>query len=80
MTGLTERVHAVVRDVLCAAEARPLTDDTRLAEDLGADSLDAVEIMIALEDEFDLTIDDAEADRVKTVGDIMAVLRSRGLS
>lgn len=80
MTGLTERVHAVVRDVLCAAEARPLADATRLAEDLGADSLDAVEIMIALEDEFDLNFEDAEADGVKTVGDIMAVLRSRGLS
>jgi len=80
VTGLTERVHAVVRDVLCAAEARPLADATRLAEDLGADSLDAVEIMIALEDEFDLNFEDAEADGVKTVGDIMAVLRSRGLS
>lgn len=80
MTGLTERVHAVVRDVLCAAEARPLTDATRLAEDLGADSLDAVEVMIGLGDEFDLTFDDAEPDRVKAVGDIIAVLRSRGFS
>lgn len=45
--------------------------ETRLVEDLGADSLDAVEIMFALEEKFGLEIDDDAALQMKTVGDLV---------
>lgn len=48
-----------------------ITMKTRLVEDLGADSLDAVEIMFALEEEFGIEIDDDSAQSIKTVGDLV---------
>ncbi|MGM9899247.1 MAG: acyl carrier protein [Bacilli bacterium] len=48
-----------------------ITMETRLVEDLGADSLDAVEIMFALEEEFGIEIDDDSAQSIKTVGDLV---------
>lgn len=48
-----------------------ITMETRLVEDLGADSLDAVEIMFALEEEFGIEIDDDSAQNIKTVGDLV---------
>ena len=48
---------------------------SRLNEDLGADSLDHIELMIVLEDEFEVNIPDDEADHMQTVGDITAYLR-----
>lgn len=48
-----------------------ITMETRLVEDLGADSLDAVEIMFALEEEFGIEIDDDSARSIKTVGDLV---------
>ncbi|HQA19499.1 MAG TPA: acyl carrier protein [Bacilli bacterium] len=48
--------------------------ESRLAEDLGADSLDAVELIMALEDEFDIQITDEVAQSIKTIGDIVKYL------
>lgn len=48
--------------------------ESRLAEDLGADSLDAVELIMALEDEFDIQISDEIAQSIKTIGDIVKYL------
>ena len=48
-----------------------LTDDAKLIEDLGADSLDLVELVMALEEEFEVAIPDADAERIKTVGDVI---------
>ena len=53
---------------------RPETD---LIADLGADSLDVVEIVMALEDKLGVSIDDAEAERVRTIGDAVALLQSK---
>ena len=50
------------------------TMDSRLTEDLGADSLDAVELIMALEDEFNLSIDDDSAMKIKKVSDIVEYL------
>lgn len=47
---------------------------TRIIEDLGADSLDAVELIMALEDEFGVTVSDERAQNFKTVGDIVKFL------
>ncbi len=48
-----------------------ITMETRLVEDLGADSLDAVEIMFSLEEEYGMEIDDTSAQAIKTVGDLV---------
>ena len=51
-----------------------LTSDARLKEDLGADSLEEVEIVMALEERFNLTIPDDTSERISTVGDILEAL------
>ena len=52
-----------------------VTPQARLREDLKADSLDCVELVIALEEEFNIAIPDEAATQVRTVGDILAYLR-----
>lgn len=48
--------------------------ETRLAEDLGADSLDAVELIMAIEDEFGVQVSDEMAQQIRKVGDIVELL------
>ncbi|MFY9422197.1 MAG: acyl carrier protein [Bacilli bacterium] len=48
--------------------------ESRLAEDLGADSLDAVELIMAIEEEFDIQVSDEAAQGIRTVGDIVKYL------
>ena len=51
-----------------------VTDDAKLEEDLGADSLDKVQITMAIEEQLDLTIADEHEEKVKTVGDLFEVI------
>jgi acyl carrier protein len=53
-----------------------LTPEAKFIEDLGADSLDIVELVMALEEEFQLDIPDEDAEKMKTVGDAMNYLKS----
>jgi acyl carrier protein len=53
-----------------------LTPDAKFIEDLGADSLDTVELVMALEEEFGLDIPDEDADKMKTVGDALDYLKA----
>ncbi|MBI1799249.1 MAG: acyl carrier protein [Candidatus Eisenbacteria bacterium] len=57
-------------------ETRQLTAEAKFIEDLGADSLDIVELVMALEEEFGIDIPDEDADKMKTVGDAMNYLKS----
>ena len=57
-------------------DVKQLTPEAKFIEDLGADSLDIVELVMALEEEFGLDIPDEEADKLKTVGDAMNYLKS----
>jgi acyl carrier protein len=57
-------------------DAKQLNPDAKFIEDLGADSLDIVELVMALEEEFGLDIPDEDADKLKTVGDAMNYLKS----
>lgn len=66
-----------VRDVIVetvGCEAAAVTPEARLNEDLGADSLAAMELIMALEEKLDIEIDDAELDQFKTVNDLVSYL------
>ena len=56
-------------------DVKQLTPEAKFIEDLGADSLDIVELVMALEEEFGLDIPDEDADKLKTVGDAMNYLK-----
>jgi acyl carrier protein len=61
------KVKAVVADKLNVGEDQ-ITEEAKFVEDLGADSLDQVELIMALEDEFQLKIPEEEAEKLTTVG------------
>jgi acyl carrier protein len=56
-------------------DPKQLTPEAKFIEDLGADSLDIVELVMALEEEFGIDIPDEDADKLKTVGDAMNYLK-----
>jgi len=64
---ILEKVKSVTAEKLAVGEDQ-VTSDAKFVEDLGADSLDQVELIMALEDEFDLKIPEADAEKLTTVG------------
>jgi acyl carrier protein len=67
---LLKKVKAIVADKLSIGEDQ-VTEEASFIEDLGADSLDTVELVMALEDEFSLDIPDEDAEKMTTVGKAM---------
>ena len=70
MSEYEGKVKEIVADKLGVDEAK-VTADANFVDDLGADSLDQVELIMALEDEFDVEIPDDEAEKLKTVQDAL---------
>jgi acyl carrier protein len=68
-----EKVKAVIVDQLNVEEA-DVTEEASFIDDLGADSLDIVELVMALEEQFGISIPDEEAESIKTVGDAVAYI------
>lgn len=68
-----EKVAAILAEQL-DAEEESITLETNLVDDLGADSLDVVDLVMTLEDEFDMEIPDEDIENVRTVGDIVKYL------
>lgn len=65
-----DKIKSIISDELNIDQAK-ITKEANIREDLGSDSLDAVEVIMALEDEFGITIDDDTAQSFKTVGDLV---------
>jgi len=67
MASIAERVHQIIEKEL-GVNPEQITPTASFIEDLGADSLDTVELVMAFEEEFDIEMDEEEAMAVKTVG------------
>ena len=67
MASVMERVTEIVADQL-GVDKEKITADTSFVNDLGADSLDTVELVMELEEEFDINIPDDAAEKIQTVG------------
>ena len=69
-----EKVKKIIVEQLGVAETS-VTMEASFIDDLGADSLDIVELIMALEEEFDIEIPDADAEKVVTVGDVVDYIK-----
>jgi acyl carrier protein len=74
---ILEKVKAVIVEQL-NVEEDDVVEDAAFVDDLGADSLDIVELVMALEEEFGIAIPDEDAESIKTVGDAVAYIDSNG--
>lgn len=68
-----DRIKKIIVDQL-GVEASKITENSSFVDDLGADSLDIVELIMAFEEEFDIEIPDEDAEKIKTVGDAVKYL------
>ncbi|MDE2772241.1 MAG: acyl carrier protein [Gemmatimonadota bacterium] len=74
---MAEATEARVRDIIVnelGVEPEKVTDEASFVEDLGADSLDTVELVMAFEEEFGIDIPDEDAEQMRTVGDAIGYL------
>ena len=76
MSNVEDRVKDIIVEEL-GVEREKLTAEASFMEDLGADSLDTVELVMAFEKEFDIDIPDEEAEKLRTVGDAMKYLHDK---
>ena len=76
MSEIADKVKKIVVEQLGVAEDQ-VTPEAKFVEDLGADSLDQVELVMALEEAFSAEIPDEEAEKLTTVGDAIAYIESK---
>ncbi|MBN2815543.1 MAG: acyl carrier protein [Campylobacterales bacterium] len=74
--ALIDDIKEVVVEQL-SVSADEVKEDAKFVEDLGADSLDVVELVMALEEKFDIEIPDEEAEKIATVADVVAYIESK---
>lgn len=71
-----DRVKELVVEQL-GVDAEEVTEEASFIDDLGADSLDIVELVMAFEEEFDLEIPDEDAEKIRTVGDAVEYIKAK---
>jgi acyl carrier protein len=76
MADVLERVKKIIVDRLGVDESE-VTPEASFKDDLGADSLDVVELVMELEDEFDMEISDEDAEKIGTVGDVINYINAQ---
>ncbi|MDR1436912.1 MAG: acyl carrier protein [Candidatus Symbiothrix sp.] len=74
MSEIAERVKDIIADKL-SVEKSEVTNDASFTNDLGADSLDTVELIMEFEKEFGVSIPDDQAEKISTVGDAIAYIQ-----
>ena len=75
MSEISDKIKKIIVDHL-GVDASKVTDDASFIDDLGADSLDTVELVMAFEEEFGAEISDSEAEKILTVGDAIKFVES----
>jgi acyl carrier protein len=74
--SVDDRVKEIIVENL-GVDGEKVTSDASFVEDLGADSLDTVELVMAFEEEFDIEIPDEDAERLTTVGEAVSYLKNK---
>ena len=75
-TDLEQRVADIIVEQLGATKEE-IVPEASFIDDLGADSLDIVELVMAMEEQFDIEIPDDDAEKIQTIGDVIAYLKDR---
>ncbi|MCK5742560.1 MAG: acyl carrier protein [Chlorobi bacterium] len=76
MADIKAKVTEIIVKKLGVEESQ-VTETANFTKDLGADSLDTVEIIMEFEKDFDVTIEDADAEKIQTVGDVVTYLKAK---
>ena len=76
MSDVAEKVKKIIAEHLGIDDMDKITEDAKFIDDLGADSLDTVELVMAFEEAFDVEIPDEKAETILTVGDAISHLQS----
>ena len=76
MSSIEQQVKAIVAEQLGVKEEE-VTNDASFVDDLGADSLDTVELVMEFEDEFEINIPDEDAEKIMTVGDAVKYISGK---
>ena len=74
--SIEDRVKEIIVDQL-GVNADQVTTEAKFVEDLGADSLDTVELVMAFEEEFEIEVPDEEAEKLQSVGDVITYINSQ---
>ncbi|MFQ3670328.1 MAG: acyl carrier protein [Verrucomicrobiia bacterium] len=74
--SIEERVKQIIVDNL-SVNAEQVTPEAKFIEDLGADSLDVVELVMAFEEQFDVEVPDEDAEKLLTVGDVVKYIEDK---
>lgn len=74
--GTYEKVCSIIAEQL-GVKPETISEESDVIKDLGADSIDIVQLLMAMEDEFGVTVSEDDADNLKTVGDIVLLIDSK---
>ena len=77
MSEVADKVKKIIAEHLGIDDMSKITDDAKFIDDLGADSLDTVELVMAFEEEFGSEISDSEAEKILTVGDAVKFIEGK---